>query len=462
MSATPNDSALPPVRLPSGGGNVLILGDSGGQIGTGGGNQFIQVVLPASGPAKGVPPEPAAQHPWRFTLTEIPEGTLRTKVKASLRIEPPAEGGRRIVFAVEVPIPTEAELSELGWYCRPSIRTKTPDPSRANKVEDLMDRCGAAMMAAIIADPQANSLWSQAVDGEVLWELEGSPAFHCVPWEWLLDQARKLHPALRMHLRRRMTKVPVLSARSPESGPLRILWVTARPGGKPARDVVLAPVRQALGGKAEISVVADGSYTAMLKHLREHAKRPCFHLVHLDMHGAVATHAQILLQHALHPGSWQLENRSGGRRDLPSWQGTRSLLFFEENGKTDPVTAQELAAEMILNRMPLVVLNACESALATEDGIGDDGPALTAELVKAGGFSALGSTQALTVEAAVLFFQAFYHSLAVSPDAGRLDEAVREGRLSLNDRATRHGVPLVDWHLPVWYAARDCELPSQP
>ncbi len=438
-------------------GNVVIHGDQSGQVSIGDGNKLIQIV---QAPALASPASGPERQPWRFTLSENSEGTLKTLVHARLRIEPPQDGGRRMDFPVKVPIPTEAELRDLPWYCRVGARAKNEDQARAQKLEATLQGCGAAMMQAMLAEPEAFALWCQAVNGKVLWELEGSPAFHRIPWEWLLDEGRKLHPALNMHLRRRMTEVPGLQARAPQGGPLRILWVIARPGGKPARQVVLDPVRAALGDKAQITVVEDGSYKTLLQYLREHEKRPCFHLLHLDMHGSVATHARILAHQAVQPERWVLQHRNGGRRNLPTWEGTQGLLWFEEtDSRYDPVTAQELATELNLNRMPLVVLNACESALATQDAEAEDGLALTAELVKAGGFAALGFAQALTVEGAALFFPAFYRSLAASPDAGHLDEAVRMGRLALHDTATRHGVALEDWHLPVCYAAREVGLP---
>jgi hypothetical protein len=394
------------------------------------------------------------QVPWRFRLEEARAGRLKNKVRARLRIEPPGHGGRVIDFNVDVPTPTEQVLGDLPWYCCAGRRLNADDRLRADAVEDAVQCCGEEMMAAVLSHKDAYAYWKAALNSEgVMWELQGSAAFQRLPWEWLADR-RGLRPALMMHLRRRMTTDEVLrDARMSSRTPLQILWVTARPSGKPEWDAVLGPVREALGGAAEITLVPDGSYVSMLQYLREHERRPCFHLLHLDMHGIVCSHGDLTAEAARHPERWQLRNRSGGRRNLSPWEGTRGMVFFEDGDRADPVTAGELAAVLSQCRMPMVALSAPESGLATEDAEQNAGRALAAELVTAGCFAALGFAQALTVDGAALFFREFYRTLAASPDAGHLDEAVRKGRLALHDVSLRHGVPLVDWHLPVFYVA---------
>lgn len=401
---------------------------------------------------------------WRITLRET--RTLKTKVKAKLVIKPPNDGGRIAEWDVEIGTLTKLKVAEVRWYARVSARSKKKEPKRVIAVEAMIAKVGGQMLEDVLSSVRAGNYnyWGLALQPgqQVMWEVEGSPAFHSMPWEWLRDEDSGLRPALDHAFRRRVVAPPPRTAWSPSpaAGPLSILWVTARlPGDNIGRERVLGPVRKALGTTVLLEVISDGNYLTMLKRLREHELKARYHLVHFDMHGMVATWDQMVDtwdQMAAKGSNWQLDNRSGGRYSLKSWKGETAVLLFETaDNKIDPVTAGELRTALSLYRVPMMVLNSCESALVPH---GD--AALVAHLVEGGGFSALGFADVLTVDGAVIFFTAFYQRLANSAYAGQLDEAITHARMALHNEPLRHTVQLIDWHLPVWYAAREMELPN--
>ncbi len=110
--------------------------------------------------------------------------------------------------------------------------------------------------------------------------------------------------------------------------------------------------------------------------------------MHLDLQGVVGTTAEFHSRGLLQSGAWQLTDPAG-RGPLPDLTQETGIVIFEDGHRCAPATAQELARDVSQPRLPLVVLNACESALVPP-GSGDS--ALASHLVEAGGFSALGST----------------------------------------------------------------------
>ncbi len=413
---------------------------------------------PAAQTPGSLPPSKSDQPIWRFTLRET--RTLKTKVEACLEIHASHDGNRLVgVERVEVTRPTNAQLEELRWYVRASIRRRAEDRQRAAAVEAMLKQLGGRMLLQVLRASTADRLWDRALDPghKVIWEIQGSPDFQSVPWEWLFDKERSLHPALHQTLRRRITEAPTMPAWTPTHRPLSILWVTSRPAGdKIRRDLVLGPVREALDSNARVQVIDSGNFEHLLQRLRPHRDAARYHIVHLDMHGCVTTWQDLVARSQRSPHLWDLEHRSGGLNALPKWDGETSVLLFEaEDGRCTPVTAEELSRELALHRVPMVVLNACESALVP---VGD--AALVAHLVMKAQFSALGFNDVLTLDGAVIFFKAFYTHLVGPAGTDSLEAAINAGRLALHGASLRHGVVMRDWFLPVWYTARDIDLPA--
>lgn len=434
------------------------------------GNQnTIQNVFPAISPQSSTPaaatgPAPAPAHtaPLRFEIHELK--TQKTQAHVRLVIRPQGHGDQRIEIPAVVSIPAGKDLAESGWYY--TDQKKHPDDDRAGRFEQTIRQHGTTMYqqlrAAATQQDHAAALWAERFKlsaGEVTWTIIGSPGFQRLPWEWLHDPDQGIDLACQYTFSRRLTDGQANSPLQPPHGsPLRVLWVTARkPDDRIARDRVLKPVQDAVRPGVQIDVLQTGDYAALIEKLHRHARDPQWHILHLDLHGALGRPNAIRERALLAPDKWQVLDRPY-HGDLPdSHQPTGCLLFENADAsRIVPILARELAVKIGSGRIPLVVLNACWSAAVPE---GNTDGSLAAELVQYGAWSALGFHQPLTGTGAQRFFTGFYKALAESTSPDRFDQAVLAGRRRLMETRQRGSLYLTDWPLPIWYSARDVVLP---
>ncbi len=145
---------------------------------------------------------------------------------------------------------------------------------------------------------------------------------------------------------------------------LHILVVTARPDGP--SDVgyrtISRPLLDSLRNArlpVEVDLVRPGTWEALRAHLRsvteEHGSG-WYQVAHFDLHGSFSDYRE------LEAGSHaeQLLFASGP----DPFQGRRGFLYFEtgQTGKAKPVAAEEVATLLAEHRIPIAVLNACQSA----------------------------------------------------------------------------------------------------
>ncbi len=236
--------------------------------------------------------------------------------------------------------------------------------------------------------------------------------------------------------------------------PVRILWVSARrPQDTIARDALLTPVRTALAGRNVIfDEISSGSFLEMKLKLNEHRKEPKYHILHLDMHGAVMSPADLRLQFGGSP-NWVLDARDGGLGNLPrctddaGFLNESTFVMFNQGTKSVPVSAPELSAVLAFGGgVPLVVLNACHSA-----DVPSEEASMLAHLVQSGGYPTVGFQHPLTLTGAILFFTHFYPSLVAPGSSMDIQQAVHEGRQALRNQSMRGSRPIEDGHLPVSY-----------
>ena len=136
---------------------------------------------------------------------------------------------------------------------------------------------------------------------------------------------------------------------------------------------------------------------------------------------------------------------------LPQLPDTPGFLFLEgeQAGQADPVEAGELAQRLIDYRIPVVILNACQSGKQ----VGASETSLGSRLMQAGAQLVLAMGYSITVSAARLLMQTLYRQLFEGKD---LAAAIRRARLELyNDKGRRayfnQAIDLEDWLLPVVY-----------
>jgi tetratricopeptide (TPR) repeat protein len=111
--------------------------------------------------------------------------------------------------------------------------------------------------------------------------------------------------------------------------------------------------------RVNVELLRPGTYQALSQHLEAQGAN-FYHIIHLDMHGALLTHKQVEKPSAVN--RYLFKGRYG-RDDLQPFEGVKAFLAFEgENqGKVDLVEASELAALLTGKGIPVCILNACQS-----------------------------------------------------------------------------------------------------
>ena len=304
-------------------------------------------------------------------------------------------------------------------------------------------------------------LREQAFDGCRL-EVTGSAAFHLLHWEALRDPELDVPLAVRLPVTRRVGQLPSLFELPSGQPTLNILLVTARPFGR--GDVgyrtISRPLLDALRqGSLPVTVdlVRPGTWEALRAHLRDRTRREgasgWYQVIHLDLHGGFSEYGELD------------ELRSAGRLlfgGVPAvepFDGRRPFLFFEtaQEGKAAAVPAAAMASLLAEHRVPVAVLNACQSAMQA----GSEA-SLAQHLVQAGVPVAVGMAYSVTVSAAAM--PVLYGQLTRGQDPVH---ALHAARQALHDDPARQAyfdqqLDLQDWVLPVGFSQQPVPLRLRP
>jgi hypothetical protein len=311
-----------------------------------------------------MPPHPTLH------IRQSPAGKGKHAIRLTLRRpgQPDLEGEATIKFSL-----TEQEQEDLRWYMEDYLqRAVAVEPVTVEQVEALLRARGEELYRLVLAatlDTQA--IWfavrEQLADLRV--EIASSIAdAAAIPWELMRDPQSDSPIALRVSAFVRVQSNPSLSFVSvpppADGGRLRLLYVASRPGG--AGDVALRAVAnrllQDLGpdrARFEITALRPPTYEQLQKTLTDAkvAGKP-FPIVHFDGHGMYADLSQTTL------ADW-LKTMSlltlGGPRT-----GKHGYLLFEHPAspeKMRPVPGDALGKLLHDTGVPVLVLNACQSAM---------------------------------------------------------------------------------------------------
>ena len=103
-------------------------------------------------------------------------------------------------------------------------------------------------------------------------------------------------------------------------------------------------------------------------------------------------------------------NQRFARADIQPYEGVKAFLSFEseqEDNKSDLVEASELATLLLKHRVPITILNACQSGKQ----IGESETSLGSQLMQAGVQLVLAMGYSVTVSAAELLMRTLYQKL---------------------------------------------------
>lgn len=340
---------------------------------------------------------------------------------------------------------TDGDLADLRWYLETfSLWPTGPDYVRAEGIKSKLEGWGRDLRDSFLVGQESARLWQQFLDaptppengdGGKLLTLDATEVSVLrLPWELLADEGGHLF-AKGIGVRRRLqesTRAPGQSGPAPL--PVRLLVVMARPDGAGFIDprAVSKPLLDALdslGEQVAVEFLYPPTVSALTQRLRDRAA-PRVHVVHFDGHGV-----------------------------YDARQGLGYLLFEDDSHGRDLVDAERLGTLLVDTHVPLMVLNACQSAAQQE---ADPYASVAARLIRAGVGSVLAMNYSVLVAAARRFVGRFYAALAQGQTVGR---AVDAGRFALLEDEQRHTltrrnddgelvdetIQLRDWFLPALY-----------
>lgn len=393
----------------------------------------------------------------RLSEPEIREldGTRRATARAQLIFRSGDPAKRPVesdLFRFVAPLgPIEAD--DLKWYLeRYSAWPSKHFQERARRVEALLPEWGKNLYAALAPGKAASVLeeWrrseapshrfsvrvdEKSLEGDGAGAKEGATLLLSLPWELVHDGRDYLFQGARgVRVRRqlpgRLSVPPLVTA-----APIRVLLVSPRPEDESAgyidHRVSARPLVEALeplGELVELSVLRPPTYKALAAELaRAHCVGKPYHVVHFDGHG--------IYDKELGLGALCFED--------PDDEGKL------EKRRTAIVQADEIAAVMRDHRVPLVFLEACQTAMSELD----PSASVAGRLLDRGVASVAAMSHSVLVETARRFVGAFYESLMTGQ---RVGEAMLAGQRELaNDTKRGRGFAgdfhLQDWFVPVLY-----------
>ncbi|MET8148566.1 tetratricopeptide repeat protein [Actinoplanes sp. NPDC049668] len=387
----------------------------------------------------------------------VSERSRRADGSYLVRVSFPDSAEHEVVVADPA---VDGDEDRLAWYFEEHLRFPFLDQDWDDDAVRRLRAYGQRLFEQVFGGAAAGgyrALAQRGFDGCRL-EVRGTAAFHRLHWEALFDPQLPVPAVLRLPVTRRVDLAPPGFELPPERSTLNILVVTARPAGR--ADVGYRTIsRPLLDGlrTADRPVVVDlvrpGTWQAVERQLRAATKRHgsgYYQVIHFDAHGAVAGFAELEAGRAA-------ERYLFGSGHPAAFEGERAFLFFETaaDGKSEPVSAQQVADLLAEHRVPVAVLNACQSAKEPASEA-----SLAQRLVAAGVPVTVGMAYSVTVSAAEKAMPLLYTGLARGDDPVTAMQTAR--RSLFDDKARRayfdQSLNLEDWVLPVVFAQREVRL----
>ena len=336
------------------------------------------------------------------------------------------------------------EREDLRWYLEDYlIAPFAVYEQRGQAVQAKLAGWGQALFEQVFGSGKpGRDAYQRARDGECTLVVRShSATFLSLPWELLQDPERATPLALEMQAIDRTLSAARATASVSPGAALRVLMVIARPSGPAdvgyqmiARPLIerLAAVR----GEVVLEVLRPPTLEALTSRLQAAmAAEVPFHILHFDGHG---TFGQVAEASGRDPLRFDATGKARGY-----------LVFEKEGGGNDLVPADEFAMTVNQARVPLVVMNACQSGMVGEAAAE---AAVATRLLEGGAASVVAMGYSVYAVAAAEFMAAFYESLFAGKS---VSEAVTEGRRRLFRRRERPSpkglLPLEDWIVPVHY-----------
>ena len=374
-----------------------------------------------------------------------------------------ADGAVRVASVLDGELPSFGEaaalkwplggdaLEDLRWYLEDYLIVPYGVyEDRGARIARELDGWGRKMFGALFGTGQARDAYLRMRargDVEVVFRSD-TPSLLGLPWELMADPARDSPIALdTAGVSRALPTVPdAAETVAVTGGRLRVLMVISRPSGigDVGYRMVARPLMdrlEAVRGQVDLVVLRPPTLDSLRAELKRAADAGTpYQVVHFDGHGVM-------------PG-----RSAGGSPLMFSGVGGEGVLVFEKpGGGPDHVSASVIAHVLKDAKVPVVVLNACQSGV-----VGKELEAAVAiRLLREGVASVVAMAYSMYAVAAAEFMAAFYERLFAG---GTVSSAVTAGRQQLFGHPGRPSpkgeLPLADWVVPVHYVRREVSFPQ--
>ena len=364
---------------------------------------------------------------------------------------------------------TPKQEGELEWYFERWLHRPFLSQVKAERAAKSVKDYGQKLFKQVFeTDFAANGKYRQLrenlSDVEIVIESQ-TPEFQAFHWETMLDPDLPRPLSVQAVMVRKTVKRVAVQGEVNVSPVINVLVVTARP--KEDDDIgyrtTSRPLIKAIANSqipVNVDLLRPGTYEALVKHL-EAKGAGFYHIIHFDGHGSLAsyeTYKQVRV--GVSSDSSQLLKRRYARdNELLPYDGVKAFLYFEgeTKGQLDPVEAQEFTNLLTGKRIPVCILDACQSGKQVRE-TGET--SLGSQLMAAGMQMVIAMSYSVSVSAAGLLMEEIYGHLCGQKS---FREAIRLGRLELFNRKERQGgwnqtIELEDWLLPVVYSHSPVDL----
>jgi tetratricopeptide (TPR) repeat protein len=346
----------------------------------------------------------------------------------------------------------ESALEDLRWYLEDYLLAPFGVwEERGPAVQAKLAGWGDQVFGSVFGSGPARDAYQRARDKglEVVFR-SADPGLLGLPWELMRDGAGPVTLGAG-GISRSLPVAGGAGTLEVPGGRLRVLMAISRPAGTSdvGYQMVARPLLQrldAVRGEVGLTVLRPPTLDALRETLASAAASgEPFHVVHFDGHGVMPGRSG---------GGGAI---TGGRPGMMTGAGEGVLAFEQPDGGSDHVGASKVAAVVAGGKVPVVVLNACQSG-----AVGKELEASVATaLLRAGCAAVVAMAYSVYAVAAAEFMAAFYESLFTGSTVG---QAVTAGRRRLSDHDGRPSpkgdMPLADWLVPVHYLRKDVSFPQ--
>jgi tetratricopeptide (TPR) repeat protein len=349
------------------------------------------------------------------------------------------------------------EMNDLEWYLEKfSIWPIGVFQKKAVRIEDQFPKWGKSLFDAAMPslcqqvlkgwdkiNENSDRRFSVLVDDELpdgaqtdqqRQTKQAATLLLALPWELLHDgTSYVMMGAKPLTVRRQLVNRKAFDIYVAEP-PVRVLLVSPRPEDDAAGYIdhrasamPLVNALDSLGNQAELTILSPPTFAALERELTSarKANKP-FHVVHFDGHGV-----------------YQKDIGLGGL----CFESSKSVPAFHKR-KSAIVNADKIAEIMRDHRIPLVFLEACQTAAAEID----PATSVAAALLDNGIASVVAMTHSVLVVTAQKFVTEFYQALVKGERVGACMTAGQKALKLEPDRGSIFGagkLELQDWFVPI-------------